>query len=122
MGWVRRVRMGSRAICKALITIDCRCEMGSFGVLRLGTRAARAGRDGRHGTATREVIWGNTCLPTIIISDMARGLIVKPFVYNEKSREMGFSREGFWAGIQTAEKPSLEKPISRDFSLKTKGL
>jgi hypothetical protein len=38
------------------------------------------------------VILEKTCLPTIIISDMARGLIVKPFIYNEKPCEMERAR------------------------------
>ena len=37
------------------------------------------------------LLW-KTCLPTIIIIDVARGLAVKRFVYNEKSCEMGFPR------------------------------
>jgi hypothetical protein len=45
------------------------------------------------------VILEKTFLPTIIISDMARGLIVKPFIYNEKPCEMDFAREGIPAGI-----------------------
>src|ERR1035437_6864136 len=62
----------------------------------------RAGVGGRHRTATRDGLLSKTCLPTISIIHVARALVVKRFGYNEKSCEMGFGKEGFSAGLQTA--------------------
>src|ERR1019366_524487 len=39
--------------------------------------------------------WGGTCLPTIIIYELARVIIVKSFVFNGKLCEMGFPGEAF---------------------------
>jgi len=45
--------------------------------------------------ATREVIWWRTCLPTISITDVARALEGKRFIYSANSCEMSLSSEGF---------------------------
>src|ERR1019366_10630479 len=39
--------------------------------------------------------WGGTCLPTIIIYELARVILVKRFVFNGKLFEMGFPGEAF---------------------------
>ena len=52
-------------------------------------------RGGQRGPATRDVLLWKTCLPTIIVPDVARAVAVKCFVYNEKSCEMGFPGRAF---------------------------
>ena len=56
--------------------------------------------------ATRKVSGEKTCLPTDIISDVARVLIVKPFGYSQKQCEMGFIR-----GVRAAQRVGLRDGI-----------
>ena len=49
----------------------------------------------RPRTEARKVSGEKTCLPTFSISDVARVLAYKYFVYNVKWREIGFRSERF---------------------------
>ena len=49
--------------------------------------------------------------PTIIIIDVARGVAVKCFIYNEKSCEMGFRKGAYPAGIQAAARLASEEMV-----------
>src|ERR1017187_9444301 len=73
------------------------------------TQATQAGSMPRPVGRLREMgFLGKTCSPTIIVSDVARALAVKCFVYNETSREMGLCAGGF-TGAARRDSPNRVK-------------